>query len=77
MSNYPPFYQTGLGRKFYEKDIPKLSESLDNITNELIVSNTLKVKELDLREQELTLKEKEIDIREHELTLKIKAERSI
>ncbi|MBC9786479.1 hypothetical protein H1S01_18645 [Heliobacterium chlorum] len=29
------FYQTGLGRKFYERDVPKIAESLATIAEQL------------------------------------------
>ncbi|MBC9786615.1 hypothetical protein H1S01_19405 [Heliobacterium chlorum] len=29
------FFQTGMGRKFYERDVPKLAESLATIAEQL------------------------------------------
>ncbi|MBC9786522.1 hypothetical protein H1S01_18875 [Heliobacterium chlorum] len=29
------FYQTGMGRKFYERDVPKIAESLATIAEQL------------------------------------------
>jgi hypothetical protein len=31
MSNYPPFFATPIGKKFYDRDVPKLVKALEKI----------------------------------------------
>lgn len=45
----PEFFQTGMGRKFYDGDVPRIVEALQNIAKELKRANDLKDKE---REEE-------------------------
>ena len=42
----PDFFQTIMGRKFYEGDVPRIAKSLDDIAKELKRANDLKEKEL-------------------------------
>ena len=46
----PEFFQTGMGRKFYDGDVPRIVEALQNIAKELKRANDLKDKE---REEEV------------------------
>jgi len=43
----PEFFQTGMGRKFYDGDVPRIVEALQNIAKELKRANDLKDKERD------------------------------
>ena len=49
----PEFFQTMMGRKFYEKDIVDVVEHLKKIANEMERANELKEQELRIKEQEL------------------------
>ena len=49
----PEFFQTMMGRKFYEKDVTDIVEHLKKISIELERANELKDRELRLKEQEL------------------------
>ncbi|MCM3712358.1 hypothetical protein [Sporosarcina luteola] len=49
----PEFFQTMMGRKFYEKDVTDIVEHLKKISNELERANELKESELRLKEQAL------------------------
>ena len=49
----PEFFQTMMGRKFYEKDVVDIVEHLKKISNEMERANDLKERELRLKEQEL------------------------
>jgi hypothetical protein len=42
----PDFFQTMMGRKFYEGDFPKLVKAMEKIGNELERANDLKEKEM-------------------------------
>ncbi|MBM7715372.1 hypothetical protein MXL46_11260 [Heyndrickxia sporothermodurans] len=57
MSNGPEFYQTKLGRKFYEADFPKFVSKLDSMVEEVKRANDLKERELDLLEKSMELKQ--------------------
>lgn len=48
-----PFHQTPMGRKFYERDVPKIQTALESIAHELKRSNDLKEKE-SAKEEETT-----------------------
>lgn len=41
------FFQTMLGKKFYEGDVPRIAKALENIGQELKRQNDLKEKELE------------------------------
>lgn len=45
----PEFFQTRMGQKFYEADVPRIVEALQSIAKEMKRSNDLKDKE---REEE-------------------------
>jgi hypothetical protein len=45
----PEFFQTIMGRKFYEADVPRIAKALENIAVELKRSNDLKEKEKELQ----------------------------
>ncbi|MCM3711097.1 hypothetical protein [Sporosarcina luteola] len=49
----PEFYQTMMGRKFYERDVVDIIKQLKKIANEMERANELKERELRIREQEL------------------------
>ena len=49
----PEFFQTMMGRKFYERDIVDIVEHLKKISIEMERANELKERELRLKEQEL------------------------
>lgn len=57
MSNGPQFFQTIMGRKFFERDFPKLVSSLDTLAEETMRANDLKERELDLMEKSIELKQ--------------------
>jgi hypothetical protein len=40
------FFQTPMGRKFYERDVPKIANTLEDIAKELKRANDLKEREL-------------------------------
>jgi hypothetical protein len=46
MGNGVEFFQTGMGKRFYEFTMPKLIESLDSLTAEMKRANDLKEKEM-------------------------------
>lgn len=46
------FFQTILGRRFYEGDVPRITKSLEKIATELKRQNDLKERELELKEKE-------------------------
>lgn len=58
----PEFFQTIMGRKFFDHDVPELSQKLHEVRIEMHRSNSLKAEELNLRERELKLKERELDL---------------
>jgi len=43
----PEFFQTGMGRRFYEHDVPRMADALESIAKELKRANDLKDKERD------------------------------
>ncbi|EHV0765086.1 hypothetical protein KZ725_003058, partial [Listeria monocytogenes] len=47
------FFQTHMGQKFYERDIPEMVRKLNEIASELSRSNDLKERELKIKEREL------------------------
>ncbi|MCM3638184.1 hypothetical protein M3152_10645 [Sporosarcina luteola] len=49
----PEFFQTMMGRKFYERDVVDIIEQLKKIVNEMERANELKERDLRIREQEL------------------------
>lgn len=56
MSSGPQFFQTGLGRTFYEYHVPETMKAMKDIAKELKRSNDLKERELRLKEQMLDAK---------------------
>lgn len=44
MSNGPEFYQTPMGRRYYESTLPKMVETLERIAKALEDSNRMKGK---------------------------------
>lgn len=58
----PEFYQTIMGRKFYERDVVDCVQQIKKIAQELERSNELKEQELQLKMRELSIKEQEIFI---------------
>lgn len=52
------FHKTQRGRYFYEHHVPQIMNSLGVIAAEIKQANTLKSRELDLKERELALNEK-------------------
>jgi len=57
MSN---FYQTLMEQNFFEGQVPKIINSLDEVASEIKHSNRLKEKELELKERELEMKHQEL-----------------
>jgi len=53
------FFRTGMGRKFYEADVPKLVNVLERIATQMERKNKLEEKKFILEEriQKLTIKE--------------------
>ena len=45
------FFQTMMGRKFYEADVPRVARALEDIAKELRRANDLKEQELGLTEK--------------------------
>ncbi|MBO0587738.1 hypothetical protein [Sporosarcina sp. E16_8] len=56
----PEFYQTIMGRKFYERDIVDCVQSIKKIAQELERSNELKEQELQMKMRELSIREQEL-----------------
>ena len=56
------FYQTIMGRKFYERDVVDFVQHIKIIAQELEHSNELKEQELQMKMRELSLKEQELFI---------------
>lgn len=54
------FFQTRMGEKFYQGDVPEILRQLHKISNELSRANDLKEKELKMKEYELELYERQI-----------------
>jgi hypothetical protein len=50
-----------MGRKFYEADIPKLTNALERIANQMEVANKLEEKKMLLNEKLAKLQMKEIN----------------
>jgi len=57
------FHQTRMGKSFYEAHVPQIVRSLNEIAEEMKISNKLKEKELELKERELELKHKKLNER--------------
>jgi len=55
------FFRTVMGRKFYEADIPKLTNALERIANQMEVANKLEEKKMLLNEKLAKLQMKEIN----------------
>ena len=55
------FFRTVMGRKFYEADIPKLTNVLERIANQMEVANKLEEKKMILNEKLAKLQMKEIN----------------
>jgi len=66
----PEFFQTPMGRKFFDRDLPELTQNLSDIRFEMNKANHLKAEELNLKERELRLKEKELELMERMLDKK-------
>jgi len=45
MGNGVEFFQTVMGRRFYEHDVPRMADAMESIAKELKRSNDLKDKE--------------------------------
>jgi len=58
----PDFYQTIMGRKFYERDVVDCVQHVKKIAQELERSNELKEQELQMKMRELSIKEQELFI---------------
>ncbi|PID03712.1 hypothetical protein CSV67_03450 [Sporosarcina sp. P2] len=56
------FYQTVMGRKFYERDVVDYVHHVKKIAQELERSNELKEQELQMKMRELSIKEQELFI---------------
>lgn len=63
------FYQTTMGKRFYEGMVPKIANGIGELNQHLEEANHLKRKELELKESELALKERELALKERDLTL--------
>jgi len=48
----PEFFQTRMGQKYYEADVPRIAEALEHIGKQLMIANELKKKELERERQE-------------------------
>lgn len=46
----PEFFQTRMGQKFYEHDVPKITKTLESIAAELKRANDLKEQELNVKQ---------------------------
>lgn len=55
------FYKTSMGRKFYESDLPRLINALENISKRLDESNKLDEKKFRLEEKLMKRQLKEIN----------------
>ncbi|MDD9311971.1 hypothetical protein ACOSZF_11460 [Cytobacillus firmus] len=69
------FFQTVMGRKFFESDVPELNQNLNEVRIEMHRANSLKADELQLKERELRLKEKELDLMQQMLDKNIQFNR--
>jgi hypothetical protein len=49
----PEFFQTLLGRKFYESDVPRIARALEDIASQLEIQNKLKEEELKIEREKL------------------------
>lgn len=65
----PQFFQTNLGRKFFEADVPKLVKGIDELAKHQGEANRLKQRELEMKEAELEMKQRELSLKERELNL--------
>ena len=55
------FFRTVMGRKFYEADVPKLTNALERIANQMDKANKLEEKKMLLNEKLAKLQMKEIN----------------
>lgn len=55
------FFRTVMGRKFYEGDVPKLTNALERIANQMEIANKLEEKKMLLNEKLVKLQMKEIN----------------
>jgi len=55
------FFRTVMGRKFYEADVPKLTNALERIANQMEIANKLEEKKMLLNEKLAKLQMKEIN----------------
>jgi len=55
------FFRTVMGRKFYEADVPKLTNALERIANQMEIANKLEEKKMLLNEKLVKLQMKEIN----------------
>ena len=66
----PDFFQTGMGKRFYEGTVPAMARSLAGIHEELTRQNDLKERELNIEEPEpepeQPFPEPEIDYKQNE-----------
>jgi|TARA_R100000734_G_C3317584_1_gene110861 hypothetical protein len=58
------FFRTGMGRKFYEADVPKLVSVLERIATQMEKSNTLEEKRFRLDEKLRKLQIKNLNEKE-------------
>ena len=56
------FYQTIMGRKFYDRDVVDCVQQVKKIAHQLERSNELKEQELQMKMRELSIKEQELFI---------------
>jgi len=56
------FYQTIMGRKFYDRDVVDCVQHIKKIAYQLERSNELKEQELQMKMRELSIKEQELFI---------------
>lgn len=47
------FHLTMMGKKFYERDVPRIADNLEALAQEQAKANQLKERELNIREEEL------------------------
>ena len=63
------FFQTQMGHRFYNHDVPNIAQSLEKLATEQAKANELKERELLLKERELKLKEEELNLRSQSISL--------
>ncbi len=57
----PEFFQTAMGKRFYEGTAPAIAEALKDIAKEMKIANKLKEKELKLQEEIATMPERAVE----------------